>query len=429
MYNVNLNKNMTYCYITPYFDKSKDKVEINILFDFYQSFELESEGVKSFFSNEISLYNLVCSVTLKSSDNASTKEYLFKRDPRKNRISNGDNLLMTCEFTFNEIDDLIKWRNGRIIAIEWQFYGNGQVEKDGSINSVNLTTFHSRNTIFPVINDEVWSQIIKLKEVNDNGIMNLPDNKKSGNNRSKLLDDLLNYTLTIRKSNNSEVYGGWQARIERVIEKTYGSDTIELKQIKDAMKLNFVVSDRQSEEERRRYFSNLYERRFNRIEQLLKDFKLESESSSESSYESNLARSMNVFVVYGHDEYAALQMEKIIREFDLNPILLSDQANRGRTLIQKFQDEAKDIAYAFVLFTPDDNVTNQSKEYQQARPNVIFELGWFCGKIGIENVSIVCKKGTAIPSDLDGIVRIDYENKIEDRYKKIMTELKSSGLI
>jgi hypothetical protein len=40
------------------------------------------------------------------------------------------------------------------------------------------------------------------------------------NERSKVLDDLLNYTLEIRRSNNSEKYGKWQGRIERVIEKT-----------------------------------------------------------------------------------------------------------------------------------------------------------------------------------------------------------------
>lgn len=77
---------------------------------------------------------------MKLSDNTS-KEFLFGKDPRKNRISNGDNLLMTCAFSFSEIDDLIKWRDGRIVTIDWQFYGNGQVEKDGGIYSVNLTTF------------------------------------------------------------------------------------------------------------------------------------------------------------------------------------------------------------------------------------------------------------------------------------------------
>ena len=114
--------------------------------------------------------------------------------------------------------------------------------------------------------------------MNDNRIMNLQGDKDGGNDRSKVLDDLLNYTLEIRRSNNSEKYGGWQGRIERVIEKTYGSDSIELKQIKGAMKLNFLTTSGQSEEQRRTYFNNLYERRFSRIEQLINDFKSESES-------------------------------------------------------------------------------------------------------------------------------------------------------
>jgi hypothetical protein len=56
--------------------------------------------------------------------------------------------------------------------------------------------------------------------LNDHGIMILQDDKDGGNDRSKLLDDLLNYTLEIQRSNNSEKYGEWQGRIERVIEKT-----------------------------------------------------------------------------------------------------------------------------------------------------------------------------------------------------------------
>ena len=108
--------------------------------------------------------------------------------------------------------------------------------------------------------------------------MNLQGDNDGGNDRSKVLDNLLNYTLEIRKSNNSEKYGGWQGRIERVIEKTYGSESKELKQIKDAMKLNFLTTSGQSEEQRGIYFDNLYERRFHRIEQLINDFKSESES-------------------------------------------------------------------------------------------------------------------------------------------------------
>jgi hypothetical protein len=118
----------------------------------------------------------------------------------------------------------------------------------------------------------------KSKGLNDNRIMNLQGDKDGKNDRSKVLDDLLNYALEIQRSNNPEKYGGWQGTIERVIEKTYGNDSIELKQIKSAMKLNFLTTSGQSEEQRRIYFNNLYERRFNRIEQLINDFKSESES-------------------------------------------------------------------------------------------------------------------------------------------------------
>ena len=141
---------------------------------------------------------------------------------------------------------------------------------------MNLTTFYDTNFNFSIIHDIQWTEIINLTGLNVNRIMNLQDGKDGGIDRSKVLDDLLNYTLEIRRSNNSEKYGEWQGRIERVIEKTYGSDSIELKQIKGAMKLNFLTTSGPSEEQRRIYFNDLYERRFNRIEQLINDFKSET---------------------------------------------------------------------------------------------------------------------------------------------------------
>ena len=119
------------------------------------------------------------------------------------------------------------------------------------------------------------TEIINQTGLNDNRIMNLQGDKAGENDRYKVLDDLLNYTREIRKSNSSEKYGGWKARIEGVIEKTYGIDSVELKQIKGAMKLNFLTTSGPSEEQRRIYFNKLYESRFNRIEQLINDFQLD----------------------------------------------------------------------------------------------------------------------------------------------------------
>jgi predicted nucleotide-binding protein len=56
--------------------------------------------------------------------------------------------------------------------------------------------------------------------------------------------------------------------------------------------------------------------------------------------------------------------------------------------------------------------------YFQTRPNVIFELGWFYGRLGPENVCLLFEKRTAIPSCLDGIMRIEFDESIEE---KVMT--------
>ncbi len=124
----------------------------------------------------------------------------------------------------------------------------------------------------------IESSDINQTGLNDNRIMNLQDDIESGNDSSnKVLEDLLNYTLEIQRSNNPEKYGEWKARIESVIEKTYGSDSIHLKRIKGAMKLNFLTTSGQSEEQRSIYFNKLYEERFNRIDQLIDGFKSKSE--------------------------------------------------------------------------------------------------------------------------------------------------------
>ena len=137
------------------------------------------------------------------------------------------------------------------------------------------STTLSTNFNFPIISDTQCTGIKNQTGLNDNRIINLQGDNDSGIDRPNVLDDLLNYTLEIRRSNYPEKYGEWKARIERVIEKTDGSDSIELKQIKGAMKLNFLTTSGQSEEQRRIYFNNLYERKFSRIEQLINDFKSE----------------------------------------------------------------------------------------------------------------------------------------------------------
>jgi predicted nucleotide-binding protein len=68
-------------------------------------------------------------------------------------------------------------------------------------------------------------------------------------------------------------------------------------------------------------------------------------------------------------------------------------------------------------------------EYRQSRPNVFFELGWFYGRIGRENVCILFKEGTKIHSDLNGISLIQFDKDISNKNLEIELELKEANLI
>lgn len=137
-----------------------------------------------------------------------------------------------------------------------------------------------------------------------------------------------------------------------------------------------------------------------------------------------------LFIVHGHDEALLLELKQMLSDsFDLKPIILRDQMGDGLTVIEKFEKYAIKSSFVFVLLTPDDFVSKDDEKYYQGRPNVLFELGWFYGRLGREKVRILKKKNTAIPSDLAGIVSIDFNEKIEEVYRKIKATLEFAGLL
>jgi len=140
----------------------------------------------------------------------------------------------------------------------------------------------------------------------------------------------------------------------------------------------------------------------------------------------------NVFIIHGHDEAKRRELYTILKDnFNLNPIVLSEKPNKGKTIIEKFEFYAKTCSYAFALFTPDDIVKKNGKQYFQARPNVIFELGWFFANLGRDRVCILNKESTKnnIFSDLEGILRCEFKQNVQERYKEIKNELIEAKII
>lgn len=138
----------------------------------------------------------------------------------------------------------------------------------------------------------------------------------------------------------------------------------------------------------------------------------------------------NIFLVHGHDELNLLRLKELVRDrWGLNPIVLSSEAGRGRSLIEKFEAEAQRASFAFVLLTSDDTVETPQGTYTQARPNVVFELGWFYGRLGRERVCILFAEGTAIHSDLDGISRVQFQSSVLEKTAELERELVAAKIV
>lgn len=134
-----------------------------------------------------------------------------------------------------------------------------------------------------------------------------------------------------------------------------------------------------------------------------------------------------IFVVHGHDEAARADVARFIEKAGLQPIILHERANQGRTLIEKFERHASGVSFAVVILTPDDVGGRQGEEPKpRARQNVVAELFYFIGKLGRERVCALKKGDIEIPSDIVGVVYIEMDGKGAWR-TEVLRELESAG--
>lgn len=116
-----------------------------------------------------------------------------------------------------------------------------------------------------------------------------------------------------------------------------------------------------------------------------------------------------VFVVHGRDGEAKETVARFLEKLDLDPIILHEQPNSGRTIIEKFETYSGDTAFSVVLLTPDDLGATKGKEQSlqpRARQNVILELGYFLGRLGRGRVCALYKGGVELPSDIQGVLYV-----------------------
>lgn len=134
-----------------------------------------------------------------------------------------------------------------------------------------------------------------------------------------------------------------------------------------------------------------------------------------------------VFIVHGHDNEAKQETARFIEKLGLQAIILHEQASKGKTIIEKIEENSN-VGFAVVLYTPCDEgkAKTQSKLHDRARQNVVFEHGYLIGKIGRQNVCALVRGDIEKPNDISGVVYINMDS--HGAWKTdLIKEMKESG--
>lgn len=165
-----------------------------------------------------------------------------------------------------------------------------------------------------------------------------------------------------------------------------------------------------------------------KLQAMVKYSAIQSPVSTEQNVNKEM-KSQKIFIVHGHDNELKVSVARFLEKVGLEPVILHEQVNKGKTIIEKFEAFCETVTYAIILLTADDLGCSKNKkddQYPRARQNVIFEMGYFIGKLGRDNVSILKDDDVEKPGDIDGVVYISANNEHEWMLK-VSQELTSAG--
>ena len=231
--------------------------------------------------------------------------------------------------------------------------------------------------------------------------------------------------------NDSPQFEKWRRDTRVAITKTFGNDSNHIADFENVQFFPNVFNAYDSELQEA-YAQGLesakaiLESMIDEIEEYWED---ENQAPTLSQiHENERIDSNEVFIIHGRDNEAKETVARLLTDLSLTPVILHEQPNQGRTIIEKFEEHAQ-VGFAVVLLTPDDVGSLKGEESNlkpRARQNVIFEFGYFIGHLGRKRVCALVKGNVEKPSDYDGVVYVPLDD--HGAWKmKLVKELKAAG--
>lgn len=229
------------------------------------------------------------------------------------------------------------------------------------------------------------------------------------------IDELKN-----KDSSSDSDFKAWKTDVQLCLSGLYGEKSIKLKNFNSRQFSPIFIGG--NTDWHGPYVRDL-ETTKKEFERYIDDFE---DISPNVDVKNNITVNNKVFIVHGHDGELKEKVARRLEQQGIEAIILSEQANRGRTIIEKIEAYS-DVHVAIALFTQDDiGAVKEEKgnEKYRARQNVVFEAGYFMGYLGRENVIMIAEENLEIPGDLSGMV---YTTKDNWEFE-MLKELNAAGM-
>ena len=130
---------------------------------------------------------------------------------------------------------------------------------------------------------------------------------------------------------------------------------------------------------------------------------------------------ITIFLSHGRSTLWKDVARFVERELDFEVVVLQEQTNQGRTIIEKLEEVTEDCHFAIIIMTAEDE---QADGNVRARQNIVHEIGFCQGTFGRQNVLVLRQNGIEDFSNLSGIVYESFEgDNIKSTFEKIRQEL------
>jgi predicted nucleotide-binding protein len=209
----------------------------------------------------------------------------------------------------------------------------------------------------------------------------------------------------------------WDDYNSELLKQSFNNEHNEYKHDYDQVNSFYGFYDRGRDKNVLQQFQEKLDNKITNLKQLLAKVDLiksevpDEEASITEISESEGGFSKNIFIVHGHNNEIKVMVARTLEKLGLNPIILHEQANAGKTIIEKFEEHSN-VGFAIILLTDDDLGKSKKDEIlnSRARQNVILELGYFIGKLGRNRVCPLYTKGVELPSDLYGLLYLEIDS-------------------